>query len=348
MIDEEILEDEKELTKIESKAIDSYIENIYTKKVPEPVPPTKEDLSFWKIAGIEATLFTIAGIAIAIYSSIRTGGLFYIMETLLLKEFNMPDSITSVFSIGAMITSLGAFELFVLADGFSKGKENKTLKRSNIGLYSSLGVIVLAGIFTGFGLIPNLAESFKMIFYIVIAVFTAVAGGLVALYSGENIGFTFLRVERTRDKLIKNHSDNYQKWKEGAIKSYQTSRYAIGSKKSAEFMETMSKLSAEYKTADNQIEVPENMVDFSRYTLSDDAFTIYKNIVEFVKINNRLPTKKELVFLGKDEKTTFVALGKFIINYEKTLLKNKKVKPELIDRAKKYLEDNKNQSFFYE
>lgn len=362
MTSEDLLLQEEELTKIESKAIDSYIEDIYSKKVPEPEYPSKNDLSFWKIAGIEATLFTISGIAIVIYSAIRTGGLFYIMETLLLREFNLPDALISTFSLSSMITSLGAFELYVLADGFSKGKENKNLKRSNIGLFSSLGVIVLAGVFTGLGLVPNLNETFKMIFYTTIAIITAIAGGLVALYSGENIGFTVLRVEKTRDRLIKSHTDNYLKWKENAIKSYQASRYAIGSKKSNDFIENLNKTRLlknipESPSSDiteeavpmpkNNLEIFENVAEnddplaMDGYDNSDDSFLIYESITKFVKQNGRLPRNSELDEISYEKQKTVLSLSKFIVNHKTYLVKAGIINQETLQRAEKYLEKNK-------
>jgi hypothetical protein len=369
MINEEIIIQEQELTKIEARAIDSYIEDIYSKKVPEPTSPNKNDLSFWRIAGIEATLFTIAGIAIAIYSAIRTGGLFYIMESLLLREFGLPEALINTFSLSAMITSLGAFELYVLADGFSKGRENKNLKRSEIGLYASLGVIVLAGIFTGLGLVPQLSDTFKVIFYSIIAVTTAISGGLVALYSGQNIGYTVLRVEKAREKMLKMHSENYQKWKEGAVKSYQTSRYALGSKKSNNFIESLNNIKKQKtKAFETEVteeptpplkavivekQVPAKKIEPKKtqtapvaipvkgeYTKHTSPMSVFDNIHLFVKANNRLPRNTELDLLSADKDMAMAELAKYMVTYEDKILEYKMTTAESIEKAREYLRDH--------
>lgn len=335
MIDEDIIIQEEELTKLESKAIESYIEDIYSKKVPEPVPPSEKDLSFWRIAGIEATLFTISGVAIAVYSAIRTGGLFFIMETLLLREFGLDPALINTFSLSAMITSLGAFELYVLADGFSKGRENKSLKRSDIGLYASLGVIVLAGIFTGLGLVPQMNETIKIVFYTITAVVTAIAGGLVALFSGENIGFTVLRVEKIREKLIKSHAENHLRWKEGAIKSYQSSHYAVGSKKANDFIENLNKV--------KKVNVIHNDLDEINFIedKKNNAFVIYNMIVKFVKDNRRLPKTNEMTSFSTNDLKNKLALSKYIVTNENQLLRNKLVNENIIEKARSYYEENK-------
>jgi hypothetical protein len=143
-----LYESDTEYVEVEANAIEAYIKNIYAKKVNEPLYPSGEELSFWRIAGIEAIMFTIAGFGIAIFSSVRTGGLFYILETLLLTKYNLGSGITTGLSLTSMITSLLAFELYVLADGFTEGRENHSVVRSKIGVMASLGVIVVAGVFT--------------------------------------------------------------------------------------------------------------------------------------------------------------------------------------------------------
>lgn len=278
-----------------------YIEDIYSKKVPEPVAPTKKQLSFWSIAGIEATLFTVAGFGIAIYSAIRTGGLFYIMETLLLRKFQLPQIVSDVFSLSAMITSLGAFELFVLADGFSKGREQIGLKRSNVGLFASLGVIVIAGMFTGLGLIPNLDPIIEITFYTAIAIGTAFAGGLVALYSGQNIGFTFAKVESERARLISEHQGLYKTWRDGAIEAYKSNRGALEENEYKLFLEDMITNKSSNATAEKELEkFDKEYVNFLQTSLEN-----------YYKKNNRVLTLEELTGLGISEKYAKAALDKF-------------------------------------
>jgi hypothetical protein len=298
-------------------------------------------LSFWTIAGLEAIFFTLAGLGVAIYSAIRTGGLFYLMEVLLLKEYNLPDSIVSLFSLSAMVTSLLAFELYVLAHGFSKGRENKDINRSGIGLYLSLGVIVLAGVFTGFALIPELNSTFKLVFYTIIAVATGVAGGLIALYAGENIGFTFFKVETVRKNLTDKHMENYQKWREAAVKAYSSSHYALGSKKSTSFARNVAGVPLEPPT-----ETPAHLksgkakLKETEWTDADsEEFVLaYNKIVAFVKENARLLRVTELDNLGTDKSETYLAFSRFILHNEQYLINNNFATAENIKKVKKYIQ----------
>lgn len=339
----------EEYAELESNAIDNYIEKIYSKKVPEPVPPSEEDNSFFKIAGIEAILFTISGIGIVIYSSIRTGGLFFIMEKLLLEEFKLGDALTQVFSSTSMITSLLAFELFVLADGFSKGKSNEELKRSNFGLYSALGVIVLAGIFSAMGFFPSINENIKLIFYLIIAVGSAVASGIIALASGENIGFTFTKVENTRKKLKENHKLEYQSWREAGIKAYNSSHYAIGSKKSSEFFSTLSTLEKDSNVKEPVIEAnktndkKQSDVEKNRFSNLSKTEQAYELIEKFVKEKNRIPSTKEISELGYSIGTVSIVRNRYILNNSEWLLKNKIITNELYAKAKQSVENKKGE-----
>lgn len=293
-----------EYLELEAEAIKKYVSEIYLKKVQEPQKPSQKDMSFWKIAGIEATLFTIAGLGIAVYSAIRTGGLFFIMETLLLQKFNMPEIIQSGFSWTAMVTSLLAFELYVLADGFSKGKKNKSLKRSNVGLFSSLGTIVLAGIFTGLGLIANLNPTVELIFYITIAIVTAIAGGLVALYSGENIGYTVSLVQVTREKLNTDYKNDYKKWREDGVRAYNSSHYALGSKKNVEFIRNIEE-KQEKEAAHKSVE--KEYLDLLMTSLEN-----------FYEKHGRIPEVKELKKLGVTEEMAEEAIKRYALENNKT------------------------------
>lgn len=284
-----------EYLKLEADAIKQYVSEIYSKRFPEPQKPTKKELSFWRIAGIEATLYTLAGIGITFYSAVRTGGLFFIMETLLLQKFGLPPAIQSAFSLTAMISSLMAFELFVLVDGFSKGKNNPGLKTSKVGLFSSLGTIILAGVFTGLGLVPSFGQLFEMIFYTVIAVLTAVAGGLVALSSGENIGHTFFRVEEERKQIIKEYKEKHSKWNEDAVESYYSSHYALGSQKSIDFMNILG----------------EDEQEKSKVVEKEYIDLLMSSLDNFYNKHGRVPDVSELKELGVTEEFAKTAIERY-------------------------------------
>lgn len=332
---------EEEYSKIESKAIESYIQDIYSHKVPEPLPPSKKQLSFWEIAGIESILFTLSGLGVIIFSSVRTGGLFFILESLLLKEYNLGAVITNTFSVISMAASLFAFELFVAADGFSKGKENTSIKRSRIGVMSSLGVIILAGIFSGMGLLTNIDPTIKTTFYIIIAFATAIAGGLVAYYSGENIGFTFSTVAKTRQKLVESHQTAYQTWRESAVRAYTSSHYNISSEKGSKFAQTMEKykIGTEKSTENEQ---STNAVQ-NGYNVHKNATKLEQSYIavgEFVKKHKRLPTTDELVSAGISRGYASQSMNKFIVDYAEFLLTKGIANQERINKAVLFMEKN--------
>jgi len=170
---EETNEFEHELQK-DAMAQEAYVANVYSRRVPPPLPPTKDELSFWKIAGIEAVIFTLVSFGSVIFSSIRTGGLFYILETLLLKKFDIASGFGYFMGITAMVTALLMFEGLLAGDGFKKGKNNLDIETSDIGVWAALIVIILAGVFAGMGLL-TLPEEVENWFYIGLALITAVA-----------------------------------------------------------------------------------------------------------------------------------------------------------------------------
>lgn len=312
---EDFMQESVGYSKIEAQAIDEYISNIYSRKVPEPVAPTRNDLSFWKISGIEAVLFTLASIGVIGFSSIRTGGFFFIIEQLILKEFNMTSFITDTFAFASMVFSLMAFELYVAADGFAKGKDNKGIKRSTIGVWASIIVIVLAGMFTGMGLVDSLSETVRAYFYVSVALITAVAGGVVAFFSGENVGFTFSKVERSREELKTNHQLKYQKWRESAVKAYLSSHYNIhktGAGISGQVINVQSDSGSEQ-------DVPKKR---SKMEMA------YDFIEQQYKKNGKIPTAREV------EKGSGVSVGTAFSAVSKFTADNKVAKPVSDEKEK--------------
>lgn len=332
----------------DAQAQESYIQNIYSKKVPPPEKPTKEELSFWNIAGIEAVLFTVAAIGVVIFSSIRTGGLFFILEQLLLKEFGLSQIITDGFSLMSMIFSLLAFEGYVTADGFFKGKNNGSVKTSKIGVFSSLAVIVIAGIFTGIGLV-ELPESIKTGFYITIAIVTAIAGGIVAYFSGENIGFTFSKVQRDRIAIQERHREAYDRWLNDAVSSYQKSHYNIRHKSAEkiygnkpQFFKNNSKnenlVDEEYENFKKQKEQDEKNLKFQNwYNSLSKREKVYYHVEDFFNKNGKLPTVQEISNLGFSIGYASEGINKFIVQNEELLLSNNIIGFEKVTKAKESL-----------
>ena len=132
---------------------EEYIETVYSLRVPPPTPPTEEELSFWNIVGIKSTLFTLSAFGAVVFSAIRTGGYFYLVEQVLLSHYGISSTVTNILSFLAFVTALLAFEGYALADGFSKGEQLDDTKEFEIGFWSSLITIGLVGIFSGLSIV---------------------------------------------------------------------------------------------------------------------------------------------------------------------------------------------------
>lgn len=328
---------EFEFSKKEAKAIDDYIKDIYSKKVKEP---ERGDLSFWKIAGIEASIFLLVALGVIVFSSIRTGGLFFILESLLLQKFNINETIKNGFSFVDMVASLMAFELFVAGVGFARGKANTDVKISRLGEYASLTVIVLAGVFSGIGLI-KIDSNIETWFYIVIALSTALAGGIVAIASGENIGYTFSKVSSERKRIIDEHREEHQRWLDGAIKAYNTSHYNLASKRSAEFFNSI-KARAESSQNERSLNNSEQTVqnELNVHKSISKLEIVYQSIEQFVQKYNRMPTTDELVNAGASRAYASLAMNQFTVNNADKLIKGGVVNQERVNKAVAYMQKN--------
>jgi hypothetical protein len=277
----------------EREAAELYITKTYSFRVPEPLPPTKEDLSFWKIAGIDATLLAIAAIGAVLFSSLRTGQMFYIIETLLLQQFSLSPIVINVFSFTAMLTSLLAFEGYLAGVGFYKGRHLQNVKISNLGILLTLSVIIVAGIFSGFGLI-TLAGDWDIIFKTSIAVLTAFAAGFIVYLSGENMGYAFSQVDVAREEMKRKHMEEYQNWREHAIKSFNTSKMRSGRKAIEQPVQMDVQKSVQNEQNESKVEQG------------------YHEIEQYLLNNKKLPTVRDLSnILGISVGTAYNALKEY-------------------------------------
>ena len=226
MVDTKKIEEYEEILKTDAEAIESYIQDIYSIRVPPPETPTKKDKSFWRIAGIDTTLFSLAAFAAAVVSSVRTGGLFYILEEKLLQKFNLTGFIPQVLGTVVLVSSLLAFEGYLIAYGFAKGRNLRDVKISNVGMIASFIVILAAGIFSGFGII-TLSAAWEQIIDIILAFVTAVGAAIVTLSGGENIGYSVNKFDVGKKKIETDFQTSYNVWKERAVRSYATSHYRL-------------------------------------------------------------------------------------------------------------------------
>ena len=291
----------KETLREDAEAIQTYIEELYSVRVPPPLKPTSSDLSFWKLAGIEATLFSISALGAAILSSVRTGGLFYILEEKLLTKFQLSGMVANSLSLIALITSLLAFEGFLIAHGFSKGKENNAVKISRIGLMAAFAVIMFAGVFSGFGII-TLPGNWEQIFDIGLALVTAVSAGLVTYYGGENIGYSVNKVSNDRQCIMDKYQESYNAWIRKAVDSYKSSHYSLNK------MGVQSP--APFERIDHEgVQFP--VQSRQKMKKSEQAKL---EVEQFEKNNERLPSVTELMNFSQVEGGISRGLASYAIN----------------------------------
>jgi hypothetical protein len=309
----------KETLREDAEAIQTYIEELYSVRVPPPLKPSSSDLSFWKLAGIEATLFSISALGAAILSSVRTGGLFYILEEKLLTKFQLSGIVANSLSLIALITSLLAFEGFLIAHGFSKGKSNNAVKISRIGLMAAFAVIMFAGVFSGFGII-TLPGNWEQIFDIGLALVTAVSAGLVTYFGGENIGYSVNKVSNDRQCIMDKYQESYNAWIRKAVDSYKSSHYSLNR------MGGVQNEQEEYIPVQSGVQTAVNSVQKQK-----KSELAYIKVGQFVNVNGRLPSVSETESLGDFSRgLAHSAINAYIYDNEEECIRN-----GWIDQARK-------------
>jgi hypothetical protein len=221
----------EEVLQKDGQAIEAYIEEVYSRSAPPPEPPNGDELSFWKIAGLESSLFVLSGVGAAILSAIRTGGLFYILEVLLIEKFGLNSTLGAGFGFVSMISALFAFEGFLLAYGLRKGKESGKINVSRTGLGISLVTVISAGVFSSFSIV-NVTTGWQLLMNILLAIITGGASALIAFYASENLGFILNHVTSKKNEILSTHQKDYTRWREGAVGAYLNSAYNIRLKRS--------------------------------------------------------------------------------------------------------------------
>jgi len=220
-----------EVLENDGQAIEAYLENVFSKSVPPPEPPSREDLSFWNIAGLESSLFTLSAIGAAILSAIRTGGLFYILEVLLIASFNIDNRIGSFFGWTSMITALLAFEGFLLAYGLTEGRKSGKQEVSKHGLWISMITVVAVGIFSSFSIVSVTSEV-QTGMNIFLALITGGASAFVAFFSTKNLGYILNHVRAEKNRIEAEHRNAFIEWRQEGVDAYLSSKYNIRLKRS--------------------------------------------------------------------------------------------------------------------
>jgi len=297
-----------------------YLAKIWAKKIPEPIPPTKNELSFWKIAGLESSLFVVSGIGSAILSAIRTGGLFWLLEVLLFDKFKALAWASGFFGFASMIAALMAFEGFLLAYGLTKGKESGRMEVSTTGLWISIVTVMAAGIFSSFSIV-TITDGWQAFMNIVLALITGGASALVAYFSSENFGFILNHITNKKQEILDNHTKAVLHWREQGIKSYTTARKGIMANASS------------YNPAGIIPQQENTPVPANEQKKQSALEKAYDAVQKYYEQNSKIPTSQKIVDItGVSIGSAYKAICNFTINNKEELLFKNLVSQEDVNK----------------
>lgn len=328
VVRQEMLENYLADLRTEEAGLDAYIEFYYKRKVAEPLPPSTEDKSYWKIAGLEFILHGISSIGAVVFSSIRTGGVFYVMEQLLLNEYNLAGALGSGLSASAMISALFAFEFGLLAVGFSSGRRSHAIQISQVSMWLSMAVIILMGIFTGKGLI-TVADGLQNGYTFLVVLISSIAVGWLTHQGGKNIGWIYTYVEKKRQELDDSYIEAMAQYRESALASYNSNK--LGRKK-------MSGVQSSVQSEQENEQSVQSGVHFRDEHPVQDEPNSLENAIEFtgafIRSEHRLPTVTE-VELGTPVSRGWAsqAINKFVSTYAGFIGKHGMATPDRITAA---------------
>ncbi len=309
--------------KEEAEQLDNYIGTYYTAKVPPPTKPEKSDLSFWKLSGFETISFFIPSISFAIFSALRTSG-FFLIEQLSLyaiyeAKFGFPRTLSWILSAIVMIASVLGFEGYMLAKGIKEGRNQSENHVSRTGTWLTFAVIILAGVYTGVGLI-TIPDNVKTFIDVFMALITGVSGGIITFYGGNDIGYAIKSFEAKKRKIENEFQSRYNDWYESAVQSYITAKRQV------------SKVSG-VSNASKIEQIKEERQEQKKISKFDIA---YNFIVEYYSNSKTIPTNKYVsdnaeVALG----TAYSALQKFVIDNATELVAENRVTTEYLEETKR-------------
>lgn len=309
----------------EAEQLENYIRTYYATKVPPPSKPEKSDLSFWKLAGFETISFFIPSISFAIFSALRTSG-FFLIEQLALyaiyeAKFGFPRELSWILSAIVMIASVLGFEGYMLAKGIKEGRGQKENHVSKTGTWLTFTVIILAGVYTGIGLI-TIPENVKTVVDVFMALITGISGGIITFYGGNDIGYAIKSFETKKETIENEFQTKYNDWYESAVQSYITAKRQV------------AKVSGVSNSARSE-QVREEKQEQKKLSKFEIA---YNFVAEHYARTKTIPTN-EAVSKGADLAlgTAFSAIQKFVIDNAGELVSSGSITENVLsDTKKKY------------
>jgi hypothetical protein len=376
MSDEEEVQEESVLEEVagmyaeESKAMLVYIRDSYSEKVKPPKPPEDKDLTFFALAGFETISFSVPAFAMALFSAVRTGQFFYVLELLMLSQYNLITGyLANSLAFAVMVLSLFGFEGYILARGIKNGRKKVVLAGDNVevesnGLATALSFLVILSIaiFSGTELIDDLSSVFIRNMNIYMVFITGLASTVLVFFGGDDIGIASESYTVKKRRLLSKHSKDYQEWWEGAVRSWvgvkaSYSKKGKGSNKNTPVKQPSTNtpvMSSDWRSVKLEL-TPEQMYELANMDLSDvsrkealaKSFNVVTKTIEnwsgqaqkivgdWVAIEEHI--EKTGAFPTSDEMRNMKLSGKnvsmYIINNSKDLLDNNLIPDAYIQKA---------------
>lgn len=180
--------DTQQITQEEIDRIEGYRE-IYKTTHPEPERVT---LSFSKELGLESSVTVVSSIGGLILAAVRTAGIFYVAETLVLREFEIQATwIQGFLPVVAMLATLFGVEGYLFAHGLIKGRESQKISANLWGLLFAFTISGAAGIVSSLPILSvdsGLATAMSSFLYWILIVVSGIGGPVLAYLGSLNIG----------------------------------------------------------------------------------------------------------------------------------------------------------------
>jgi len=302
----------------DAQRAEKYIKNVYAAKVPAPKVP---NVGFASLVGWKTFFFAMAALGALVFSAIRTGGYFFVVEQILLSNYNIEGLAKTVLSTAAFVSALFAFEGYAVAEGFSKGSEMKDTGEGNSwGFWASFLTIAVVGIFSGMEIV-ELEIGIKNVLNIATALFSSVSAALIAFFGGKNLGFAYSEFQRRKTSELEQHQERYDAWHQKAYASYTSTIGGFN-----------KRVQNEQQNVQNQPDV-QNTVQSREEKLSKPERSF--NWVEgFVQSNERIPTVTEVSDATEVSRgTASYAINDFICANANALLADRLVDEERANQA---------------
>ncbi len=303
----------------ESAKLEAHKEWFAKHKIPKPKSPTVEELKFWNIAGLEASIFVASGLGAALLSAIRTSGVFFLMEILLVEKYGLDQFWGYVLGGVAAFASLLTFEGSLIGSGLIKGRESGKVKVSGFIVGLSLLTVVIASIFSSFTIV-QLSDRADLIMTITLAIITGLSSPIASYILFENVGFLRNFVKNTRIQMNDEFMVESKKWDDAVLSSYNSSRNTIVSRIGDNYISSIQDEDSHYE------EQPKKKTKVE---------IAYEFVKEYYFQNKAIPTN-QVVSDGTDVSigTCYEAINNFIIQNEFELIENKILTLEEIEKIK--------------